>query len=366
MSSQSSQSSSSPPHTPRSRIKYINKKVRKANQALGLIAEIELEDPDDEGVKEAAKQLGQSLTKTRQNLKDVQPNVDTLRGKKPSENAETLCALGNPAFLEKVREMYTRPSFSVQDWFCYALDKTKANASEDASLGFYLMARGMVVDDELEESLVDMLGSDIEDQLMQSLDPTRIAELHYDGIWDIYQSLSPQNPRNKRHRTELLQHIVQCIEHIRFCMAWLRLAGSDDTTARARSIRKTYAVKCARDTPPTEPDYSSNDFQTFHGQFKNFRTGAKRIYDAYEVFGSILLICPLMHISAFHDSRTGVVINDFVKALGAIENLPTAEFEDREQLHNSVLKGVVTVLEGLHGREDLSAMLDDMEAAYFN
>ncbi|KDN47308.1 hypothetical protein RSAG8_03787, partial [Rhizoctonia solani AG-8 WAC10335] len=338
--------------------------------ALALIMELEVEDSNAE-IQSGAGDLGKSMKEMRANLKGAQKNVDVWKGKSKRARAkgdaadkppkrmtiesseEVLAAIGDATFLDKLRDMYHRPGLHIDEWHKYTMNKTKATASEDASLGFYLMARGIATlpPVELERHITEFLGIDIEDQLMQSLDQTLIANLGYEELWDIYKSLDRRGPQNKKHRVELLQHIIQCVENIRFCIGWLRLTDADDVTARAKAIQATYAVKCSQDDPVTEPDYTSNDFKTFCGQFKNFRTGARHIYDAYEAFGSILIICPLMRIKAFHDSRTGVAINNVVKALEAINPLTGVEFETREALHNNILKAIINGLEvsmGLH------------------
>ncbi|CAE6470949.1 unnamed protein product [Rhizoctonia solani] len=348
----SSQSSSSPPRTPRSRLRYATIRVRKANKALKSIEEFEVEDTEDDEIKEAAKDLGNSMTEMRKGLKSAQGNVDSWKGPatdKPKRSkggvskagtskatskaaskaapkrmiidpsAEVLAGMSERGFLDKMREMHRRPGLKVTDWIKYALDKSKATATEDASLGFYLMAQGISVDENLEQDIGDALGTDLEDELMAALDATRVSELGYEELWDIFESTRSPNPRNKKHRVELLQYMIQCVENIRFSMAWLRLTNGDDPGAISKAVQETYA------------------------------------------FGSVLIICPLMRIAAFHDSRTGVAINDIVKLWKTVEE----EFVAQEKLHNEVLKAVISVLEGLYGRDDLGEMVKDMELAYF-
>ncbi|KAG8709764.1 hypothetical protein FRC11_005229 [Ceratobasidium sp. 423] len=356
-SSQSSGLSSLLPYSPRSLLRYTSEQVRIASRALEAVGEI---PGDSEEVGEAAAELGKSMTQIRKGLKAAQ---------KPSQ--ETLAAMGDPHFFEKVLEMYQRPRLPVPEWFGYALDKTKATLSEDASLGFYVMARGiesMPLEElaSIDSCISDILCADLEDRLMQSIDRTPVAELGAEQLWKIYNTMDPGNPRNKKHRVELFQHMIQCIENIRFILGWIALVKSGNANDRKAAVEAVYAIECAKQDPPIQPDTKSDGFKTFVGQFKNFRTGARHVHDAYEVFGSIVLICPLMHINAFHESRVGVSINNVVKALKGVDPLPGVDFETREQSHHQVLKVIVGVFEGLVGAEYLSDMLNDMESEYLN
>ncbi|KAJ1310884.1 hypothetical protein OPQ81_009400 [Rhizoctonia solani] len=79
-------------------------------------------------------------------------------------------------------------------WFDHALDKTKATASEDASLGFYIMARAHT-----DRRILAWRhpGCEYRNDLVKSVDRTRVADLGYEQLWNIYNTSDPSNPRNK-------------------------------------------------------------------------------------------------------------------------------------------------------------------------
>ncbi|KAG8704248.1 hypothetical protein FRC08_002341 [Ceratobasidium sp. 394] len=164
----------------------------------------------------------------------------------------------------------------------------------------------------------------------------------------------------QRSHLEIYQNMLQWLSALRYAICWKAL-GKDKHPYKAKQkvaeavFRAKYNI-----APDVSVNRRSDLFVAFNHTHRTYIRAANRLLFAYQVFGSLLLLCPQLSFAYFRHSVLGNQLSATVKTLA--RSLNKAELKRRETNYQELLQLLVQSA----AAEPLKTALGDFEGVMEN
>ncbi|QRW22266.1 hypothetical protein RhiXN_09853 [Rhizoctonia solani] len=190
-------------------------------------------------------------------------------------------------------------------------------------------------------------GANVIDSISSQFTDT-LRTLNNRALHGIYNSIEDKHGAfNIQTCTSYVQSCGAALQGLRFGIYWRSLENSPMPKAQkglaileayleSRNMQLNTKTKAGKEM--AQELKKSSDFIAYKSAFNNFKRGAVRFLEGYKVFGSIILVCPLLDFNSFKDPVIGARINGLLPEVKKLQSPRRAK--EQEEIQNKLVLAI--------------------------
>ncbi|GAB1528371.1 hypothetical protein RhiTH_011565 [Rhizoctonia solani] len=302
--------------------------------------------------------LGQSQQpcKSLQDSQSIQENSKQAcsedQGLEPAKRPKAIkeqILIGHAGFLEELLAMAVEDYLSQEDFIPHLFGHQRDDRAARVTLGLKILVNGLegFMPDMLNTCMSKVDGANVIDSISSQFTDT-LRTLNNRALHGIYNSIEDKHGAfNIQTCTSYVQSCRAALQGLRFGIYWRSLENSPMPKAQkglaileayleSRNMQLNTKTKAGKEM--AQELKKSSDFIAYKSAFNNFKRGAVQFLEGYKVFGSIILVCPLLDFNLFKDPVIGARINGLLPKVKKLQSPRRAK--EQEEIQNKLVLAI--------------------------